>query len=126
MIEVARKRLGVGTECREQTMVAALSGCVPIPTVPVLALGIPTLKGRSLKGLHSRRTPHDSQRPPSRALGRKEARLAASAAGLGLGTGTNGLKHHGSGKRPIQRTRKKNEPGNAKRREGPMLGCTFS
>ena len=49
------KRLGVRTECSTENS-AAISGCVPVPNVPPYALGILMPKGRSLKGLHSRRS----------------------------------------------------------------------
>ena len=112
MIPLARKRLGVRTECNGQIRVA-FTGCVPVPNVPVRALGILTFKGAQPLTATSRRTPHDSQRSLARTLGAKGPRYVGEAAqrALTCGTRANGLSTmkrlaHDTG------TRKMNRSGN--------------
>ena len=110
-ILVARKRLGVRTECNGQIRVA-FTGCVPVPNVPVRALGILTFKGAQPLTATSRRTPH-AVGAMSRLLGTKAMRYVGEAAqrALTCGTRANGLSTmkrlaHDTG------TRKMNRSGN--------------
>ena len=88
MVSIARKRLGLAAKCSRRSK-RLFQAAPRSQVVSPAALGIAMSKGRSLKGLHSRRTPHDSN-GACLAARKKTARLLASAASLYAGIGTNG------------------------------------